>query len=101
MKRKLSALRQRTEKNQDKRGEVERMRPDRGAGCEHPIEVVAADDMAEHQDAGEQAKSAGCRDGQRHTSAVSRLPRLMPVADQQKGKEAGQFPEEDQLNQIA
>ena len=65
------------------------MRPDRGAGCEHSIEVVAADDMAEYQYAGEQAKSAGRRNGQRHTGAVSRLRGLVPVADQQERKEAG------------
>ena len=89
MKRKLGALRKRTEKNEDKRRDVERMRPDHGAGCEHSIEIVAADDMAEDQYAGEQAKSTGRRNGQRHAGAVSRLRRLVPVADQQERKEAG------------
>ena len=77
------------------------MRADHGSGCEHSIEVIAADDMPEHQYAGEQAESAGRRDDQRHARAIPRLRSLVPVADQQEGEEAGQFPEEDQLDQVA
>ena len=57
--------------------------------------------MPEHQHAGEQAETAGRRDDQCHARAIARLRCLVPVADQQERKEAGQFPEEDQLDQIA
>ncbi len=101
VKRKLRAFRQSTEKDQDERRDIERVRADDSAGREHSIEIVAANDMPEHQHAGEQAKSARRRDDQRHPGAIPRLRCLMPVADQQEGKQAGQFPEEDQLDQVA
>jgi hypothetical protein len=68
------------------------MRADQGPGCKHLVEVVAADDMPEHQYAGEQAEPGGRRDNQRHARAIPRLRNLMPVADQQEGEEARQFP---------
>ena len=101
MKRKLRAFRQSTEKDQNERRDIERVRADGSAGREHSIEIVAADDMTEHQHAGEQAKPARRRDDQRHACALARLRYLVPVADQQEGKQTGQFPEEDQLDQVA
>ena len=74
------------------------MRADQGSGCKHLVEVVAADDMPEHQYAGEQAESASRRNNQSHARAIPRLRNLMPVADQQERKEASQFPKKDQLN---
>ena len=76
------------------------MRADRGAGCKHSVEVIAADDMPEHQYAGEQAESASRRNNQGHAGAVPRLRNLVPVADQQEGEEARQLPKKDQLNQV-
>ena len=101
MKRELRALCESAEQNEDQRRNVERMRADRLAGREHPVEVVAADDVAEDQHAGEQAEAARRRDDQGHPRAVARLRGLMPVADQEEGEEAGQLPEEDQLDQVA
>ena len=100
--RELRALGQGAEQDEDQRRQVERMR----RGCGRPtastaVEVVAADDVAEHQHAGEQAEPAGGGDGQRHARAVARGRGVVPVADQQEGEEAGQLPEEDELDQVA
>ena len=71
------------------------------AGRQHPVQIVAADDVADHQHAGEEAEPAGRCDDQGHPRAVARLRVLMPVADQKEGEEARQFPEEDELDQVA
>ena len=101
MKWKLRALCQRTKQNENQRRNVKGMRTDYLSGREHPIEVVATNDMPQDQYAGEKAEAAEGRDDQGHPRAVARLGRLMPVADQQKREEAGQFPEKDQQDQIA
>src|SRR6185312_8108764 len=77
------------------------MEADRGAGRKHSIEIVATDDMAEYQYASEEAETAGRRHDERHARAIPRLCSLVPIADQKEGEEAGQFPKEDQLDQVA
>ena len=37
----------------------------------------------------------------RHACAVARAGIVVPVTDQQEGKDAGQFPEDDEQNEIA
>ena len=101
MERELRALGQGAEQDEDQRRQVERMRPDPVARGQHEVEVVAADDVAQDQNAGEQAQPAGGGDGQRHAGTVARGRRVVPVADQQEGEEAGQLPEEGQLDQVA
>src|SRR3546814_20452770 len=66
-----------------------------------PIEVVAADDVSDDQDADEEAQSSAGRDRQRHARAVARLDGVVPIADQEEGKEARQFPEKHELDQVA
>ena len=46
-------------------------------------------------------EAAGGGDDQRHARAVARRGVVVPVADQQEREEAGQLPEEDQLDQVA
>jgi hypothetical protein len=99
--RKLCALGQGAKENEDERREVERMRPNAVARGQHQVELVSPDDVAEHQHACEQAQPPGGGNGQRHARALARRRGVMPVADQQKGEEAGQLPEESQLNQVA
>ena len=57
--------------------------------------------MADQQDTGKETKPAGGRDRQRHTRTLTRIGALMPEADQQERQQACQFPEEDELDQIA
>jgi hypothetical protein len=57
--------------------------------------------VADQQDADEQAQPAGGCDRQRHSGTVPCTGIVVPVADEEEGKEAGQLPEEDQLDQVA
>ncbi|MEY9252228.1 hypothetical protein ABH990_003226 [Bradyrhizobium ottawaense] len=101
MERKLGALGQRAEQDQHECRDIERVRTDRVSGSEHLVQVIAAYDVTDQQHAGEEAKSAGRSDHQRHSCAVPCSRIVMPVADQQERKQAGQFPEENQLQQVA
>jgi len=97
----LRALGQRTQQHQHQRGDVERMRADFFAGGQHHIQVMAADDVAQHQHTGQQAQAAGTRDGERHARTAPCITPVVPVADEQEGKQARQFPEQHQLDEVA
>src|SRR5690349_3166331 len=57
--------------------------------------------MADYENSAQQRKAADRRDRQRHPGAVARGLVMMPVADQQEGEDAGEFPEHDQEDQVA
>ena len=101
MKRELRALGQCAQQDKDQGGQIERMRADLIAGTQDDIEIIAADDVAEHDDAGKEAQAAGGGNGQRHAGAGSRAGVVMPVPDQEEGEDACQLPEEYELDQIA
>src|SRR3546814_16489786 len=46
-------------------------------------------------------RSARAGDDQRHARTVARALIMVPISDQQEGEEAGQFPEEGDLDQVA
>ena len=71
------------------------------AGCQYCIQVVAADDMPDHQHARQQTKPATGRDRKGHPRPATRIQAVMPVTNQQKGSEAGQLPEHHQLNEVS
>ena len=87
--------------DQDQRRQIPGMRADQVAGGQHDIQIVAADDVPQHQHAGQQAQAAGRRDDQRHARAAARIRAVIPVGDQHEGREAGQLPEHHELDQIA
>ena len=101
MERELGALREGAQEDQDQRRNIEGMRPDRVAGRQHPVQIVAADDVSDQQHAGKETEPAGRGDDQGHPRAVARVRVLMPVADQKEREEARQFPKEDELDQVA
>ena len=80
---------------------IERMGAHRVAAGEDALEVVAADDRAEQEDAGEQREPAGRGDGERHPRAAPRVATVVPVADQQEREQARQLPEHDELDEVA
>ena len=77
------------------------MRADLRASRQHRIQVVTADDVAYHQHAGQHAQPAGAGHRQRHARTAPRIFAVVPVADQQKRKKTGQFPEKSQLDKVA
>ena len=101
MERKLRALGESAQQQQNKGREVQRVIAHLLAGSKHMIEVVAAHNVADDQHAPQQAQAARAGDGERHARAAPRIAPVVPVADQQERKQAGQFPEERQLNDVA
>ena len=69
--------------------------------AEQMVDIVASPDLAQNQASQQQANPAGRRHDKRHARAIARTLIVMPIADQHKRKEAGQFPEKDQQDQIA
>ena len=101
LKGKLGALCQGADQYEDERWGVKLVRTDCGARGEHLVEVVTPDDVPQNQYSGEEAKSASRCDDQGHSRTIPCLGALVPIADQQEGKEAGQLPEKHQLDQVA
>ncbi|MCY1424114.1 hypothetical protein D9M71_398490 [compost metagenome] len=77
------------------------MGADQLTGCQHLIQVVAADHMAEQQHPRQQAQAAGPGDHQGHIGTAPGIGAVVPIADQQEGKQAGQLPEKHDLDQVA
>jgi hypothetical protein len=99
--RELRALGQRAQQDQHQRQRVQRVRAHLSPEASTGVEVVAADDVAQHQHAGQQRQPAVPV-----TASAMRAPRghrlaVVPVADQQEREDAGQLPEHHQLQQVA
>ena len=101
VKRKLRALGQRPQQHQRQHGRIQRVRADLRPGGQHGVQVIAARHATQHQHPRQQAQAARARHRQRHARAAPRVFAVMPVADEQKRKQARQLPEKHQLNQIA
>ena len=97
----LRALGEGPQQNQHQRREVQRMVLDELPGHEHVVQVIAADDMAQHQHARKHAQAPRARHRQGHACAAARILAVVPVADQQKRKQAGQLPEKRDLDDVA
>ncbi len=80
---------------------VQRMRANLIARRQHLVQVIAADDMPQQHHPRQQAQTACASDHQRHIRPASRIGTVVPIADQQERKQAGQFPEEYDLDQVA
>ncbi len=101
MERKLRAFGQRAQGDQHQHGRVPGVGAHEIARRQHTVHVVAADDMTQDQHACQEAQSARPRDGQRHAGAPPRVQAMMPIRDQHERSQAGHFPEEDKLDQVA
>ena len=56
--------------------------------------------MAQHDDASQQAQAAQAGYGERHSRALPRVRAMRPEPDQQERRQAGQFPEHDEQDQV-
>ena len=101
VKRKLRAFGQRAQQHQHQRRQVQRVVAHLFACGQHMVQVVAAHHVANQEHAGQQAQPAGASHRQRHARAAPGVLPVVPVANQQKGKQAGQLPEKSQLHQVA
>ena len=99
--RELRAFGQCAQQHQHQRRQVERVVAHLFACGQHMVQVVAAHHVADQEHAGQQAQSASAGHRQRHARPAPGVLAMVPVANQQEGKKAGQLPEKSQLNQIA
>jgi hypothetical protein len=98
--RELRALREGACKHEEQGRQVILAVANAVARRDHRVQLVTAGDPPDQQDADQQAEPARGRDDQRHSGRAARLLVMVPVADQQEGKEARQFPEEGHLDQV-
>ncbi|ETH87703.1 hypothetical protein L560_2255 [Bordetella pertussis STO1-CHOC-0018] len=101
LERELGALGQRAQRDQDQHRRIPGVGAHDIARGQHLVHVVAADDVAEHQHAGQQAQAAGAGDRQGHARAAPGVEPVVPIGDQHERGQAGHFPEHDQLDQVA
>ena len=101
MERELCAFGERTQQDQRQHGTVQRMRPHLFAGVKHHIQVITAGNVPEQHDAGQHGQPACCGDRECGACAAAGILAVMPVANQQKGEQAGQLPEKHQLDQVS
>ncbi len=97
----LSALGQGAEQDKGKQNGVEGMTANQVTGGQDLVQVIAAHHMAEQQYPRQQAQATGPGDHQRHIGAAPCIGTVVPVTDQQEREQAGQFPEEHHLDQVA
>ena len=76
------------------------MRADDVARSQDNGQLIAAGNFTEQQESAQQRQPARAGHRQRHACAVARFLALLPVADQQKRRQAGQLPEDQQLDDI-
>jgi hypothetical protein len=100
VKRELRRLGERAKQDQHQRERIPRVGANLLAGAQDHIEGIAADDLAEQDDAAEQAQAPHAGHGQRHARALPRIGALVPESDQQERRHAGQFPEHDHQDQV-
>ena len=89
-----------TEEDKHQRRHIERVGANRVAAGEDDGKFVTADDFADQQEAGEHRQAASAGDRQRKTCAAPRSLAFSPVGDEQERREAGQLPENQQLNEV-
>ena len=97
----LRAFGQRAQQHQHQHGRVQGAGTHLVAGLEHHIQIVAAHDMAQQNDATQHGQPARACYGQRRTRAAPGVFAVVPIADQHEREQAGQLPEKHQLHQIA
>jgi hypothetical protein len=66
----------------------------------HLIDVVGPDGLAHEDKAAQQCQSAGTRDRQGHARPFAGVTAMVPVSNQQKGTDTGEFPEKPEQQQV-
>lgn len=97
---KLGRLGERSEQYQRQHGQIEGVGANAVTRSQNDGKLVATGDMTEQQKSAQQGQSSSAGDGERHKRAIARFLALMPVADQQEGRQAGQLPENQQLDDV-
>ena len=72
----------------------------RSVRCQNLRELEAAGDLVQEQQSSEQREATGGGHRERHACAFARVLTLVPVADQQERREAGEFPEDEEEQKV-
>jgi hypothetical protein len=91
--RKLGRLGERACEDQEQRGEVQRRGAHQIAAAQDFGEFVRSGDVPEKKKPGEQDEPAAAGHDKSHAGTLPPLGQVAPKSDQQKGREAGQLPE--------
>ncbi len=100
MKGKLGGLGEDAQQHQDQGQRIEPVGTDQVTGSQYRSQLVAADDVTDQQNAGEQRQAATAGDRQRHARALARIRTMTPVADQQERRQARQLPEHQHQQEV-
>ncbi len=97
---KLRTLGEAAGEDQQQRRQVVRRALDRLGLLQDVRQAVGLGDVAEDQHAADHRQPAGRGHRQRHARALPSFRQVLPVADQQEGRQAGQFPEHQQQQHV-
>ncbi len=97
---KLRRLGEHAEQDEHQRQWIQRVRADLIACRDHLAQFEAADDMAKQQNAGQERQPSSAGDGQCHPSTAPGVGAMVPVANQQERRKAGQLPEHQHQQQV-
>ncbi|MCY1399461.1 hypothetical protein D9M71_145180 [compost metagenome] len=100
MERELRGLGEHTEQHQAQRNREQRTALQQIARGEHIGQLEAAHRLADQQDAGEQRQTAAPGHRQRHAGTLARIRAMVPEADQEERRQAGQLPEHQHQQQV-
>mmetsp|Transcript_18188 Transcript_18188/g.28547 ORF Transcript_18188/g.28547 Transcript_18188/m.28547 type:complete len:236 (-) Transcript_18188:422-1129(-) len=98
--RELGGLCERPNQDQDQRGHIPLARLDHIPLRQNVGQVIAANDIPKDQHAADHRQATRAGHGQRHTRALATFRQVLPIADQQEGRETGQLPEDQQKQDV-
>ena len=101
MERELRRLGEGSQQEQAQDPAIPGMRPHAVARPQHVVQVIAAGGVPQQDHRHQQAEAPGPGHDQRRARALAGGAVLVPVADQQEGKEARQFPEHHHQDDVA
>ena len=101
MERELCGLGERAQQYQRQCHRVHAVVLDQIPGGENVLQLIAAHDVTNQQNACQQCQAATASDGQRHPCPAAGVLLVSPEADQQERCQAGQLPENHHQQQVA
>ena len=97
----LRRLGEAAQQDQDQRHGIEGGRPDEVAARQYVGQFERSRDRAKQHQTANEREATAARHRQRHARALPPLRRVAAEADEQEGGQAGQFPEDEQQQDVA
>ena len=100
VKRKLRTFGKTTDQDQHQSGRVAAVRLNLRSLVQHLADLVRARDLPQQHQPAQHRQATAASDGQRHARARAGVFAVLPVAHQQKRRDAGQLPEHHQQQHV-